>query len=98
MAELVDALDSGSSEGNLMGVQIPLRARDDYFKCKFKIMDKLWTWLSHMLSVINIEISLPPGFPEKYITAIKYAVDVCSVKKHIINPPDFQTDVIIKEQ
>ncbi len=26
MAELVDALDSGSSESNLMGVQVPLRA------------------------------------------------------------------------
>ena len=29
MAELADALDSGSSEGNLVGVRVPLRAPEN---------------------------------------------------------------------
>ena len=36
---------------------------------------------------IRIEITLPPGFPEKYRTAIVRAADQCAVKKHLLEAP-----------
>jgi len=33
---------------------------------------------------------VPAGFPEKYKKAIVRTMDLCSVKKHIINPPEFE--------
>ncbi len=42
---------------------------------------------------IRIEIDLPADFPEKYTSAIHRAVDQCSVKRHILDPPEFQVEV-----
>ena len=39
---------------------------------------------------IRIDLSLPPGFPEKYKRSIVRVMDMCSVKKHILNPPEFE--------
>jgi len=41
-----------------------------------------------------IELTLPEGFPEKYRGAIQKAVDQCVVKKHIIEAPEFEVDLI----
>lgn len=41
------------------------------------------------LSKLTMEIMLPPGFPEKYRTAIVKTAELCSVKKVIMNPPEF---------
>lgn len=38
---------------------------------------------------MSIELKLPEGFPEKYAGAIVKAMDLCAVKKHIMNPPEF---------
>lgn len=38
---------------------------------------------------ITIEIALPAEFPEKYKRAIVKAAGLCSVKKHMLNPPEF---------
>jgi ribosomal protein S12 methylthiotransferase accessory factor len=38
---------------------------------------------------IRVEIALPPDFPEKYGEAILRAVDQCSVKRHLAEPPRF---------
>lgn len=38
----------------------------------------------------KIEVTLPEGFPEKYHAAILRAVDQCAVKKHILQPPEFE--------
>lgn len=38
---------------------------------------------------IALDITLPSGFPEKYRKAIWRTVNLCTVKKHIINPPEF---------
>ncbi|UCE21080.1 MAG: OsmC family protein [Candidatus Aminicenantes bacterium] len=45
---------------------------------------------SKMIERISIEILLPPEFPEKYKNAVLKAVDTCSVKAHIMNPPEFE--------
>ncbi|KNF08366.1 putative peroxiredoxin, OsmC-like protein [Gottschalkia purinilytica] len=47
-----------------------------------------------MISDIKMELTLPENFPSKYEEAIRKATDSCTVKKHIINSPDFK--VILK--
>lgn len=41
------------------------------------------------LARVDMEIDLPPGFPEKYRNAIVKAAGLCSVKKVIMDPPEF---------
>jgi ribosomal protein S12 methylthiotransferase accessory factor len=41
------------------------------------------------LSKVAMEISLPPGFPEKYRNAIIKTAGLCSVKKVLMDPPEF---------
>ena len=40
-----------------------------------------------LVSDIRIQISLPPGFPEKYRTAVVRAADQCAVKRHLLEAP-----------
>ena len=42
------------------------------------------------VSRVRIEIGLPRGFPEKYCDAIIRAIDQCTVKRHILDPPVFE--------
>lgn len=42
---------------------------------------------------ITVSIRLPKDFPEKYRKPFERAVDQCTVKKHIIDPPDFNVIV-----
>ncbi|MEI6208460.1 MAG: OsmC family protein [Desulfuromonadales bacterium] len=46
------------------------------------------------LSKVAIEITLPPGFPEKYRNAIVKTAGLCSVKKVIMDPPEFEITAI----
>jgi putative redox protein len=39
---------------------------------------------------IEIDIELPPDFPERYRDAIVRATDQCSVKKHLLDPPKIE--------
>jgi len=43
---------------------------------------------------ITLELTLPKGFPEKYESAILRAVDKCTVKKHILTPPEFEIKTV----
>ncbi len=47
-----------------------------------------------MISRIIIDLKLPAGFPEKYKPAVKRAVDTCTVKAHILNPPEFDIRLV----
>jgi ribosomal protein S12 methylthiotransferase accessory factor len=40
-----------------------------------------------LIATIRIEMTLPPGFPEKYRAAIVRAADQCTVKKHLSEAP-----------
>lgn len=42
---------------------------------------------------ITVSIQLPENFPEKYRKPFERAVDQCTVKKHILDPPDFKVIV-----
>ena len=39
---------------------------------------------------VLVDITLPAGFPDKYRNAILRAADLCTVKKHILQPPEFE--------
>ena len=39
---------------------------------------------------VEIEIELPPDFPDRYREAIVRATDQCSVKKHLLEPPKIE--------
>ena len=45
---------------------------------------------SHHLDRVEIEIQVPPSFPEKYLDAVRRAAEICAVKKAILDPPEFQ--------
>ena len=38
---------------------------------------------------LYIDLKLPTGFPQKYEKAILKAMDLCSVKRHMMDPPEF---------
>lgn len=38
---------------------------------------------------LDIDLKVPPGFPERYKKAVIRVMDLCSVKKHIMKPPKF---------
>ncbi len=44
-----------------------------------------------MVTKIVMNLTLPPDFPEKYVPAIIKAMDLCYVKKHLHEPPAFET-------
>ncbi len=47
---------------------------------------------SGMIAKIDLEIQVPPTFPEKYTQALVRAAEMCAVKKHFERPP--QIDVV----
>ncbi|GFE61900.1 OsmC family protein [Geobacter sp. AOG2] len=42
------------------------------------------------LSKVTIGIDLPPGFPEKYQNAVIKAASLCTVKRVLMDPPEFE--------
>jgi len=47
---------------------------------------------------VNVALQLPEGFPEKYVDAIRRAVDACAVKRQIAEPPDFELSLTRAEE
>ena len=45
---------------------------------------------THMIKKVNMRLTLPPNFPEKYIPAIVKAMDLCYVKKHLHASLEFE--------
>ncbi len=48
-----------------------------------------------MVGTIQLEIQVPPEFPEKYRSALIRTAEQCAVKKHMENPPKF--DILTTE-
>ena len=46
--------------------------------------------LTGMVGKIDLEIQLPPTFPEKYAPALVRAAELCAVKKHFEEPPQIE--------
>jgi putative redox protein len=49
---------------------------------------------THMVTNVNLRIEVPKDFPDKYRDSIIRAVDLCTVKKHIMNPPTFKIEAV----
>jgi ribosomal protein S12 methylthiotransferase accessory factor len=47
-----------------------------------------------MIGKIDVEIQVPPTFPENYLPSLVRSAELCAVKKHIEHPPVF--DVFTK--
>jgi ribosomal protein S12 methylthiotransferase accessory factor len=39
---------------------------------------------------IELDLSLPEEFPDHYLKAVVRSMDLCSVKKHIVEPPEIE--------
>lgn len=46
--------------------------------------------LTHMVDRVELDIQLPPDFPERYKEAVVRSAELCAVKKHLENPPAFE--------
>ncbi len=46
--------------------------------------------MTGMVQKVELEIELPKDFPDKYKPAIINAVELCAVKKHLQQPPQFE--------
>ena len=42
-----------------------------------------------MIEEIDLEIIIPPRFPEKYRDSLIRSAELCKVKKHLEQPPRF---------
>ena len=45
--------------------------------------------MTGMVEKIDLEIQVPPTFPEKYRDSLIRSAELCAVKKHLENPPKF---------
>ena len=45
---------------------------------------------TRMVERVELDIVVPPSFPEKYHDALVRAADQCAVKKHLEHPPAFE--------
>lgn len=48
---------------------------------------------TRMVAKVVLNLTLPKDLPEKYVPAILRSIDLCAVKKHMENPPVFETVV-----
>ncbi|MEA4907727.1 MAG: osmotically inducible protein OsmC [Chloroflexi bacterium] len=46
--------------------------------------------LSGMVEKVEMEIQVPPTFPERYYEAMVRSAELCAVKKHLDHPPVFE--------
>lgn len=56
-------------------------------------MDVTKSMQTQMIDKVIFDVKLPEGFPMKYKDAIVRSIDLCSVKKTIMNPPEFFINV-----
>jgi putative redox protein len=61
------------------------------------VLDFEYDQKAHMLKKVIMKLMLPPNFPEKYIPAIIKAMNLCYVKKHLHEPPGFETTTQIAD-
>jgi putative redox protein len=50
-----------------------------------------------MIEKMDLEIQVPPEFPEKYYDSLVRSTELCKVKKHLEHPPTFDVFTKVKE-
>jgi putative redox protein len=51
-----------------------------------------------MIGKVGIDVHLPAGFPEKYRSAIVNSVNLCAVKRHLHQPPEFEVTTVVGDE
>ncbi len=51
--------------------------------------------VTHMVSKIDLEIHVPPEFPDKYYGALIRSAEQCAVKKHMERPPAMNVTTVV---
>jgi putative redox protein len=49
-----------------------------------------------MIGKVELDIQVPPGFPERYHEALTRAANQCAVKKHLESPPTFEVRTVVR--
>jgi ribosomal protein S12 methylthiotransferase accessory factor len=57
-------------------------------------MSNDWNENRHLAEKISMDIQLPAGIPAKYHKAIQRAAGMCTVKRHLENPPAFDLRIL----
>jgi ribosomal protein S12 methylthiotransferase accessory factor len=52
--------------------------------------------LTGLISNGELEIQVPPTFPEKYHASLVRSAEMCAVKKHLEHPPVFKVHTTVK--
>jgi len=47
-----------------------------------------------LITRMVLHLHLPNGFPEKYRSGVIRAMEQCTVKKHLLNAPEFEIDTV----
>ena len=55
-----------------------------------RIVQRIHSDFSGMVKKVDLEIQVPPAFPEKYRDSLIRSAELCAVKKHLENPPTFE--------
>ena len=53
--------------------------------------------MTGMIDEIDLEIVIPPTFPEKYRDSLIRSAELCKVKKHLEKPPKFHITTMVAE-
>jgi ribosomal protein S12 methylthiotransferase accessory factor len=50
-----------------------------------------------LVGKVDLEIQVPPTFPEKYLPSLIRSAELCAVKKHFERPPQFEITTTVME-
>src|SRR5574340_642582 len=53
--------------------------------------------LTGMVDKVDLEIQVPPAFPEKYRDSLIRSAELCAVKKHLETPPHFEISTTVAD-
>jgi ribosomal protein S12 methylthiotransferase accessory factor len=51
-----------------------------------------------MIGKIRFEVIVPKEFPDKYKKALISSINLCAVKKHMQDPPEFEAEIIKEKE
>ncbi len=54
-----------------------------------------WDEVRRRLARVDLEVRVPPSFPERYRDALARSASLCAVKKALHDPPDFDVRTVV---
>lgn len=52
-----------------------------------------WDNTRKLYTHINYHLTLPTNFPEKYVDSLIKTIELCTVKRHLMEPPNFEVTI-----